>query len=362
MDRYIAVGTLDYRTYKGDMGLHLLRMDGNGKLKMCHSSYDGLNATYVISGLKNGHAYAVSERLDEVQIAHYRLDEESERLCLCSKMKYGSAGGVHIALSPGGGYVLVPCWKSADVIACALDECGDMKGLSNTLKMPEGAGARMRQTQPNPHQIVFDKSGTYFAVPDLGADRLHIIRWNEEDGSMERVRTNQADPGDGPRHGVFHPVHDWFYLFAELECAVYFYEFHGPDPMSVRRQKIELIPRSFWDTYEGPEIQGAEIKVSADGRFLFASLRGYFTEQGYDRIIRLDIDSGTGTLSNPVSFSSGGHCPRAFEFTPDNRYIVVCNQGDGEVVSLEYNSALGEIGGVCDTVMVQEASSLAFLN
>ena len=160
MDRYIAVGTLDYRTYKGDMGLHLLRMDGNGKLKMCHSSYDGLNATYVISGLKNGHAYAVSERLDEVQIAHYRLDEESERLCLCSKMKYGSAGGVHIALSPGGGYVLVPCWKSADVIACALDECGDMKGLSNTLKMPEGAGARMRQTQPNPHQIVFDKSGT----------------------------------------------------------------------------------------------------------------------------------------------------------------------------------------------------------
>lgn len=180
-----------------------------------------------------------------MQIAHYRLDEESERLCLCSKMKYGSAGGVHIALSPGGGYVLVPCWKSADVIACALDECGDMKGLSNTLKMPEGAGARMRQTQPNPHQIVFDKSGTYFAVPDLGADRLHIIRWNEEDGSMERVRTNQADPGDGPRHGVFHPVHDWFYLFAELECAVYFYEFHGPDPMSVRRQKIELIPRSF---------------------------------------------------------------------------------------------------------------------
>lgn len=52
MDRYIAVGTLDYRTYKGDMGLHLLRMDGNGELKMCHSSYDGLNATYVISGLK----------------------------------------------------------------------------------------------------------------------------------------------------------------------------------------------------------------------------------------------------------------------------------------------------------------------
>ena len=68
-----------------------------------------------------------------------------------------------------------------------------------------------------------------------------------------------------------------------------------------------------------------------------------------------------GQVHSP-SFSSGGHCPRAFEFTPDNRYIVVCNQGDGEVVSLEYNSALGEIGGVCDTVTVQEASSLAFLN
>lgn len=361
MDRYIAVGTLDYKTYEGDMGIHLLRMDHEGRLELLHSSYDGLNPTYVIRGRQDGQVYAVSERLHKVQAACYKMAADGKSLSLSSVLETAGAGGVHAELAPDGRHILVACWKSADVIACLLDDKGEIKEAESSLSLPDGHGPRARQMQPNPHQVIFDRSGAYFAVPDLGADRLHMVSWDAGRGSMRWIGMEQTDAGDGPRHGVFHPNNRWFYLYAELACSVYLYDFCEADGSILRRQKIDLIPADFWNGYSGPEIQGAEMVISPDLKFLFVSLRGYVTEQGFDRIIRLRLDPETGMLSEPVSFSCAGHCPRAFAFTPDGRYLLVCNQDDGEVTALHYNSKTGEIGGVCGKAGVREAASIAFI-
>ena len=47
-----------------------------------------------------------------------------------------------------------------------------------------------------------------------------------------------------------------------------------------------------------------------------------------------------------------------FEFTPDHRFIIVCNQADHEVVSLEYEEKHGTIGKVCGRGHVPEAAAV----
>ena len=43
-------------------------------------------------------------------------------------------------------------------------------------------------------------------------------------------------------------------------------------------------------------IQRAEVKFSPEGRFLFASIRGYFTEKGGERLVRME-EAAAGALS-----------------------------------------------------------------
>ncbi len=361
MKTYIAVGTLDYKTYKKDKGLHLVVINEKGELKLLDSRYDGFNPSFVAAGDKPGMVYGVSERLDSLEVAGYELDREREKLQLRSVVTSDSSGGVCISLTPKGKHLAVPCWKSSDILVCALDSKGNPAQWTCRTELPEGKGARARQIQSNPHQVVFDISGRYAVVPDLGADCLHIARWDEDSGKLELTEKKAVQSGDGPRHGVFHPKGPWFYLFSELGLSISVYEFDYDMKNMHLIQRTELIPEDFWKQYKGPEIQGAEVKLSPEGRFLFASIRGYFTEKGEDRLVRMEIDSESGKLSLPVSFSCKGHCPRLFEFSPDGHFMLVCNQEDGEVVSLSYDLETGTPGEACDRVKIEEAAALAFI-
>lgn len=77
--------------------------------------------------------------------------------------------------------------------------------------------------------------------------------------------------------------------------------------------------------------------------------------------MRMEIDSETGKLSHPASFSCKGRCPRMFEFSPDGQFLLVCNQEDGQVVSLAYDPKTGTPGEACDRVKIEEAAALAFI-
>jgi 6-phosphogluconolactonase (cycloisomerase 2 family) len=62
-----------------------------------------------------------------------------------------------------------------------------------------------RQTSSHPHEAVFDPSGRFIAVPDLGFDRIFVFRLDAASGKL-----TPNDPpfvatraGAGPRHIAF---------------------------------------------------------------------------------------------------------------------------------------------------------------
>ncbi len=62
------------------------------------------------------------------------------------------------------------------------------------------------QTQPRPHQVVIDPTGQYILVPDLGADRIRVLKMQTSEGVLlEAHECGGIDlpKGSFPRHVVF---------------------------------------------------------------------------------------------------------------------------------------------------------------
>jgi 6-phosphogluconolactonase len=76
----------------------------------------------------------------------------------------------------------------------------------------------------------------------------------------------------------------------------------------------------------GAKNLGADIHVSPDGRFLYASNRGH------DSIAIFAIDQANGLLSQVGHAPSGGATPRNFMVSPSGSHVLVANQDSGTVV------------------------------
>ena len=357
--RFVYVGTLDFNGYRRSFGIHTLLMNcESGELSLLESQNQGCNASFVVISSNGMNLYAISERLERGSVFTYKINPKSHYLSYVNKLVLPAAGCVHNTVSQDDQYVLISCWKTSNIISCRIGKDGVLESVVDNLHVPQGSSVKKRQTQPTPHQMVFDRSGKFALAPDLGSDRIYVIAFNNQTGKMTLKSIFNVDPGGGPRHLVFHPNNYWVYLITELDNAVYKFDFNEETGELIRRQKVNLLPEDFLESYNGPEIQGGEIQISPDGRFVFTSTRGYYTEEGYDRIFRLEIDQETGGLDNLSDFPAYGICPRMFDFTSDSRFMLVCNQSDNEVVSLSYEAATGNVGNVCGKVEIKEAAVL----
>lgn len=79
------------------------------------------------------------------------------------------------------------------------------------------------------------------------------------------------------------------------------------------------VVRSLPDTFVGL-IRAAEIAVSKDGRFLYASNRGH------DSVAVYSIDPASGTLVNIGWEDSHGRTPRFFSLDPSGVWLFVANE------------------------------------
>jgi len=54
---------------------------------------------------------------------------------------------------------------------------------------------------------------------DLGLDQIKVYSI-EDDSSLKKVSDLKLPAGSGPRHLVFHPNHQYFYVFGELDNTI----------------------------------------------------------------------------------------------------------------------------------------------
>lgn len=143
-----------------------------------------------------------------------------------------------------------------------VDEGGNVTMAKNwTFTAPPGP-KMPNQDKPHPHQVLYDPSGKWVIVPDLGAD---LIRVFTSTGEVDQLK---MEPGSGPRHGVFHD--GYYYLVSELVSTVTVFKVETTEKKFglKKLQTIPTLPDEMRNT-----AAAAEILVTDDGRFVYVSNR-----------------------------------------------------------------------------------------
>jgi 6-phosphogluconolactonase len=111
-------------------------------------------------------------------------------------------------------------------------------------------------------------------------------------------------------------------MVEEMGGCVDAYRYHGGDG---RLELLQRIPAHAAGV-KGP-FRGADIHVSADGRYLYVSNRN-----AESNIAIFSIEPATGMLKTVGYQSVFGKEPRNFTLDPTGRYLLVANQESNEIV------------------------------
>jgi len=173
----------------------------------------------------------------------------------------------------------------------------------------------------NPHMIKTDPSGKFVLVPNLGGDVIQQFIL-QEDGDLKPNEPSEISVNNhhGPRHFAFHPSRSILYLVNELSCTVMLFKF---DPvkgtLSGPFQEISTLPVNY-----SLKNSCADIHLTPDGKFLYASNRGH------NSIAAFKVSQKDGTLSVAGIFPTE-KTPRSFAIDPSGRFLIAGGEGSGKI-------------------------------
>ena len=148
---------------------------------------------------------------------------------------------------------------------------------------------------------------------------------------------------------VFHPNKMIAYLFGELDSSVTVLTYDEADGSFTQTQKVSTLPKDF-DGENG----GAAIRVSNDGRYLYASNRGH------NSIAVFAIAEDGLSIDSIQTISTEGDFPRDFALSPDNSYVVAANQNSDNLTLYRRDSETGLLSMIQKDVFAPEAVCVYF--
>jgi len=140
-----------------------------------------------------------------------------------------------------------------------------------------------------------------------------------------------ATPGAGPRHLTFHPDGRHAYLINELNSTVTALTYDAAQGSFRELQTVSTLPAGFEGTNSC-----ADIHVSPNGKYLYASNRGH------NSIAVFGIGSNN-NLTLLQHESTQGKTPRNFTLDPAGRLLLVGNQNSNNVFTYYIDPQTGRL-------------------
>jgi 6-phosphogluconolactonase len=176
----------------------------------------------------------------------------------------------------------------------------------------------------NAHAIQADPSNRFVLATNLGSDAVLAFKLDAETG---RLTPNQSSSEtkvaekSGPRHFDFHPNGKFVYLLHELNAALIAFGYDADKGQLHDLQHASALPPGF----DGKP-WAADLHITPDGRFLYASERTSSTLAGFR------VDAATGHLTAIGSVPTEKQ-PRGFAIDPSGRFLAAVGElSDGMTV------------------------------
>jgi 6-phosphogluconolactonase len=293
--------------------------------------------------------YSVSES-KESKISALAFNPKTGDLKLINSQPSGSAGPTHISIDAQRKYVFASNYGGGSLTALPIEEDGSLAADIQDIKHE---GSSIARKKPFVHSAVVSPDNKYVFAADLGTDKINIYQFKSQNRPLALFPAAQPftllDPGAGPRHSVFHPNKKYFYSVTEINSKVYAFEYKKGHLTQI--QSISMIPEGFTDPGHG-----ADIQVSADGKFLYANTRSTVNE-----IAIFSIDQNTGRLSLIDKQPSLGKSSRTFAIDPSGNWLISTSQGTNELIVFKRDQNTGKLTATGQKISIDKPSLVRFV-
>lgn len=271
----------------------------------------------------------------ESTISAYAVDRATGALRFLNRQPTGGGNAAHLAVDPSGRILVVADYPNGTVAVFPIRPDGSLGRRSGFYQQrgPHGPNSD-RQKGPHAHCVTFSPDGRFVTVCDLGLDRVFVYRVDAEHGTLtpDDPAFASVPPGAGARHSVFSPDGRFLYVVNEMGGSVCVFAYDAANGALTLRQTISTLPASYHG-FNG----SAEIAVSPDGRFVYASNRGP------NSIAVFAASPADGRLTRVEITPSGGDGPRGFALSPDGKWLLCANQNSNNVRVFAVNRNTGRL-------------------
>jgi 6-phosphogluconolactonase len=329
---HLLIGTY---TSTGSKGIYVYNFNAKtGNAKWVSNTDSVVNPSYITLSHNGKFVYAVNETngADPGKVSAFSFNNKKGTLKFLNTQLSGGDDPCYVSISNDDKWLAVANYTGGSVAVFPLNLHGSIRPYSQLIQDSGSSINKERQEKAHVHEAVFSPGSNYLFTPDLGMDKLMIYHFNPAlkkplKPSIPSYVTAQA--GSGPRHIVFHPNKKFAYLIHELSGTVSAYSYQNG-----KFKQLQELP-THPDGYTGV-IGSAEVQVSPDGKFLYASNRG---DENTITIFSINPSSGKLRLIGyqPVL----GKAPRNFIIDPTGSFLIVANQDSDNIVIFKRDKKSG---------------------
>ena len=335
-----------------------------GELKLLNNQFQ-VNPSYLsiasimhsssieLENISSKYLFAVSEILaSKKPVIHSYTINENHSLSLINTQNIEGGCPCHIHYfknAEGQSFTATACYETGNLLIHNINvELTADVNFHEPLNIYHKGSSQhpTRQTQAHAHCTFFDIHSNKLLVCDLGLDQVKVysVQKNKENSKAENKNEFTAveeqiislPAGSGPRHICFDENYAYGFIINELNGSITIIKYNAEKKEYEIKVNFDLSGQ-LSESSINTDLGGAAIRVSADVRFVYTSMRS-------DNTIRLfAFDRISESLNYIASYPTGGRTPRDFTIDPTGKWLLVAHQDSDTIAIFNVNSYNGTL-------------------
>lgn len=202
-----------------------------------------------------------------------------------------------------------------------------------------GKPIQTTKTEKTAHACLIDPTNRFVYIPHTTPNSIYQFSFNAKAGKLTPIQPIVVKGGGkpnqpaGPRHYTFHPSLGIVYVVNELDSSVSAYEWNKQTGTLTRFQSLTTLPANFTTRNTC-----ADIHLTPDGKFLYASNRGHDSIAAY----KLDEDG----LMSFIDWFKTEPIPREFAIDQKGQYLYSAGLKSHKLAAYAIDSNTGRLSRI----------------
>lgn len=304
------------------------------------------NPSYLCVTPDKKFVYSVNESAEGSAANAFSFHSKTGKLTLLNRSLTNGKGPCYISATPK--HVFTANYGGGSLSVFGRNTDGTLSDLKQKIQHIGSSISLNRQAEPHVHQVIISKDNRFLFANDLGTDNVTVYKYNPD--AVHEILTPwdtlAVKPGSGPRHTTFSRNGKLAYLVQELDGTV--------SVLSLKNGKLNLLQEITLMGDSAQKAWAADIHLSPDGRFLYATNRGPVNN------ITCFYVLPDGKLENLFQVSTRGDCPRNFAISPDGKFLLVAHQYSNNIVLFKRDVKTGTLTDTGERIDVGAPVCLVF--